>query len=394
MRKFTCLLALVFSFHLFSGERDSDSDILTIEERQWLNDNIDSILFGQAQENYAPLEWYNEEGEVLGLTYDYLNLLEEKLQTEFVFDAPSKWSELLYKARTKKIDVIHTIQETPDRREYLLFTKPYIEIPSVIIVREDVSGELTLDDLTGKMVAVVEGYSIEEYLNRFYPDLDIVPQESVDKALMELSLGRVDAVAANLAVVSWLIDTMGISNLRVAGNCEYPIAIRYAVRNDLPMLREILDKGLDSFSPEEKEEIFDKWITLDISPFYESPAFRLFLFIVLLIISVSIVWNLFLQREISRRKKAERKSIRLIKELEESLSKIKKLSGLVPICASCKKIRDDKGYWKGLESYIELHSEALFSHGICPECMEKIYGDKKWYKDWNKDNNDENNADG
>ena len=55
------------------------------------------------------------------------------------------------------------------------------------------------------------------------------------------------------------------------------------------------------------------------------------------------------------------------------LLKIKTLSGLVPICASCKKIRDDKGYWNQIESYIEKHSTAEFSHGICPECARKLY---------------------
>jgi hypothetical protein len=61
------------------------------------------------------------------------------------------------------------------------------------------------------------------------------------------------------------------------------------------------------------------------------------------------------------------------RELEESLANIKQLSGLLPICASCKKIRDDKGYWQQVEGYITEHSEAKFSHGICPDCMKKLY---------------------
>jgi len=60
-------------------------------------------------------------------------------------------------------------------------------------------------------------------------------------------------------------------------------------------------------------------------------------------------------------------------ELEKALAKIKTLSGLLPICASCKKIRDDKGYWTQLESYVSEHSEAEFTHGCCPDCMKKLY---------------------
>jgi len=66
-------------------------------------------------------------------------------------------------------------------------------------------------------------------------------------------------------------------------------------------------------------------------------------------------------------------------QLEVSLKKIKTLSGLLPICASCKKIRDDKGYWNLLEVYISEHTNADFSHGICPDCAKKLY--PKHYKE-------------
>jgi hypothetical protein len=62
-----------------------------------------------------------------------------------------------------------------------------------------------------------------------------------------------------------------------------------------------------------------------------------------------------------------------IKEFKIALQKVKVLSGLIPICASCKKIRDDKGYWNQLESYLKAHSDADFTHGICPECVKKLY---------------------
>ncbi|MCK5340166.1 MAG: hypothetical protein KAJ60_03780, partial [Desulfobulbaceae bacterium] len=61
------------------------------------------------------------------------------------------------------------------------------------------------------------------------------------------------------------------------------------------------------------------------------------------------------------------------RNLQEALTKVKTLSGFIPICASCKKIRDDKGYWNQIEAYIQKHSNAEFSHGICPECLKKLY---------------------
>ncbi len=62
-------------------------------------------------------------------------------------------------------------------------------------------------------------------------------------------------------------------------------------------------------------------------------------------------------------------------ELQDAMAKIKTLSGFIPICASCKKVRDDSGYWNQLEAYISAHSDAEFSHGLCPECMKRLYPD-------------------
>ena len=73
------------------------------------------------------------------------------------------------------------------------------------------------------------------------------------------------------------------------------------------------------------------------------------------------------------RKRTLEERERLISELREALTKVKQLSGLLPMCACCKKIRDDKGYWNQLEAYISDHSEADFSHGICPECVKEHY---------------------
>ena len=80
-----------------------------------------------------------------------------------------------------------------------------------------------------------------------------------------------------------------------------------------------------------------------------------------------------IRTEITDRKRAEEDRERLIQELQEALAEVKKLSGFLPICACCKKIRDDSGYWNQIENYISEHSEAVFSHGYCPECALRVY---------------------
>jgi YesN/AraC family two-component response regulator len=82
--------------------------------------------------------------------------------------------------------------------------------------------------------------------------------------------------------------------------------------------------------------------------------------------------TVMLERKIQQQ---NREKDELIAKLQEALDNVKKLSGLIPICSNCKKIRNDEGYWKQIEGYISEHSEARFSHGICPDCAKKIYSE-------------------
>lgn len=96
------------------------------------------------------------------------------------------------------------------------------------------------------------------------------------------------------------------------------------------------------------------------------------------------VGSVIVIKDITEIKKAEAEKENLINELQKALDNIRQLSGLLPICASCKKIRDDKGYWNNIEAYISEHSEALFTHAICPECGKGLY--PKYYDEvWGKE---------
>jgi YesN/AraC family two-component response regulator len=79
--------------------------------------------------------------------------------------------------------------------------------------------------------------------------------------------------------------------------------------------------------------------------------------------------------QVTKRREAEEKTKKLIQQLQDALAKVKLLSGLITICTSCKKIWNDKGFWEQIELYISTHSEADFTHGVCPDCAKKIYPD-------------------
>lgn len=79
------------------------------------------------------------------------------------------------------------------------------------------------------------------------------------------------------------------------------------------------------------------------------------------------------ERDVTEKKKAEKEREDMIAALKKALAEVRTLRGLLPICAACKKVRDSEGYWKQIETYIKEHSDADFSHGICPDCAKKLY---------------------
>ncbi|MBU4054509.1 MAG: PAS domain-containing protein [Proteobacteria bacterium] len=88
-----------------------------------------------------------------------------------------------------------------------------------------------------------------------------------------------------------------------------------------------------------------------------------------------VLGTVHVARDVSRQKLEAKEKEDLIQELEKALMDVRKLSGIIPICTSCKKIRDDQGYWQQIEQFISEHTQMNFSHGICPNCVRKLYPD-------------------
>ncbi len=122
--------------------------------------------------------------------------------------------------------------------------------------------------------------------------------------------------------------------------------------------------------------------------FYEEHLTEIIISSLVFILIVSLFWVQFLKKEIKSRKKITEEKKRLIVELRTAFEEIHTLQGIIPICSSCKKIRDDKGYWNQIEEYISTHTDSTFSHGICPDCVQKLYPEyaDEIYKKASKEN--------
>jgi hypothetical protein len=130
----------------------------------------------------------------------------------------------------------------------------------------------------------------------------------------------------------------------------------YAARHEIDMygnLMECMRTGNIGFYPELKYE--NKILSISISPFPQGAIIT--------------------SQDITAQKQAELDRIKLIEKLQNALSEVETLRGLLPICACCKKIRDDQGYWNHIEAYLRKHTNTEFTHTLCPECVKQYYPD-------------------
>lgn len=274
---------------------------LTDSEKAWLADH--PVIRVGPDPEFRPVEFFTASGEYQGLAADYLSIISERLGLKFKIVHLENWDESIRQAKSREIDMWSAASATPQRLEFMSFTQPMIEVPAVILVRNQVKQNLSLKDLKGLKVAVVSGYAAHDFILDRYPDLNLDPVQSLETALHKVSFGMVDAMVGNLATATYYMEQQGITNLRVAGNTEYLYRWAFAVRDDWPELRSILDKGLKSLTPEEHQAIFRKWINISAQTWQPTPQFYLLLLITLLMLSVvgGYLWNRTLKRLVVQR---------------------------------------------------------------------------------------------
>ena len=152
--------------------------------------------------------------------------------------------------------------------------------------------------------------------------------------------------------------------------CNLTHGEHHSVIHSCPLPKMLKSKRRESAEMETSDGC---WMFITVDPIFDSDG--------------EIISAVHITRDITQRILIQNEREILVKELKNALTRIKTLNGLIPICSTCKKIRDDKGYWNLIESYIESHSDAAFSHGICPECSDSLYGEKDWYIDMKKKKN-------
>jgi len=296
---------------------------LSPAERAWLDANP-RIRFAPAP-NYPPVEFFDESGVYVGITADFVALMQANLGIEFEVVRFKDWAQVIAKSKAREVDMWGAAAKTDERSTYMNFSRPYIRLPAVIIVRREIEADLTLDEMAGKQIAAIRNYASHKYLEENYPDLSLITVPDILTGLRMVSFGVADATVATNAAAIYYIEKHGLTNLRVAGESGFEWRLRFASRNDWPELAGILQEGLDSISEEEKRDIYRKWISLQMTGW--QPSRELILSMVFLAIAgllcAVLVWTILLRRQVGLRTAELSQELAGRKVLEEELRQAK-----------------------------------------------------------------------
>lgn len=255
--KFIC--RCLFAGVLFIGVscKRNHRDFLTPEEQTWLEQNQDTIevLLGYVA---PPNVFYDENGNYVGLMMDFQHEIEEILNCRFVPRKFAEWNGLIEHAKTGRGFVIVGAASTETRAHFLLFSDPLIKIPYVAVTRNS-SPFRGMKELPGHTVCSVEGYAVNEYLTRYYPDMQITSTPDDLQGLRAVAGGHADAVIANQMYASYLIENKGFVNLKFAFESGYENRLCAAVSRTDHVLSQIINKAVDRISPARRKELYSKW---------------------------------------------------------------------------------------------------------------------------------------
>jgi polar amino acid transport system substrate-binding protein len=282
---------------------------LSADEKQWLAAH-EKMRLG-IDPDWPPFEFIDGQGQYRGIGADFIALINNMLGIHMTPIPGLDWATVVEQARKREIDILPAASATAERKEFLSFTKPYFVYPYVIFVHEETQFVTSLTDLAGKRVAVESANATADLLRRNHPDIELVSYPDTSQALFALHRGEISAYVGNLSAAAWVLDKLGMNDIKVAAPTPYNFEQSIGVRKDWPQLVSILNRAIDQITPQQRQAIKDRWFAVrfeHISAVDARAIWRAVVFTIMFalpVLGLILWWNRRLQREIRRRKEIE-----------------------------------------------------------------------------------------
>lgn len=287
---------------------------LAPEERQFLKQKK-MIRFSVASDR-MPFESI-ENNQVVGMTADFLALLQKKIDVPFTLVPTQSWRQSIAYVETGKSDMLTMIGKAAGKNQMFDFTIPYLNYNITIVVKQETPFIGDLSDLYRKKVGIIDA-DVRNDLQDIYPHVYFIPMENARNCLVELSSGRLDAVLLSLPVASYYIRSLGLSNLKIGGHTKINQDIRVGVKKENQVLHSIMSKLVRSVPKTEIDAIYRKWVVLEFEHGFDYSLLWKVLPIALTILAAIVFWN----RKLVRLNREIAVVNRKLKEKSHELEKI------------------------------------------------------------------------
>ena len=300
---------------------------LTDKEKQYLKQK--QTLTICVDPDWLPLERITKTGKHEGISADIFKEISNKLNIPIKLIPTSSWEETIENAKNRKCDILPFAMETKERKKYLTFTEPYFASPLGLVTKADQPFLPNPLSALDKPIGIVKGYAIVETLKRKYPDIRLIEVKDRNDGLEKTLKGEIFGYIDALACISYSLSKEGWSGLKVSGKLDDEFRLSAAVRNDEPILSDIIEKGLKSISKQQKDAIFNHWFSVVIKEGLDYFTALKWLGGGLLVIAALYYRNLSLKRKISE--EAEKMAIQ--EKLLVAQSKNAQMGELIDITA-------------------------------------------------------------
>ncbi|MEJ1421507.1 MAG: transporter substrate-binding domain-containing protein [Candidatus Sedimenticola sp. (ex Thyasira tokunagai)] len=290
---------------------------LTTEEQEWLAAN--PVLSLGYDIDWPPVEFVDKEGTYKGMSADYMALIAESLGVTLEPAAPQSWQATIDAAKTGELDLLSAVAPTPQRDEYLRFTKTYLSFPIVIVTDQRVSYISDIKELKERKVTVVSGYASHDILVNNHPEIALQPVKDIIEGLRAVQSGEAYAFVGSLASTSHIMGREGIAGLKVSGETPYSFDLSIGVRKDQPILSGLMQKALDAIPEEKRIEIYNRWIAVTYERGFDYSLLWKILVPIVILVILLVLWNWQLNRVVNRKTTQLRESEAQYRALVESV---------------------------------------------------------------------------
>ena len=234
---------------------------LTPQETAWLAAH--PRLRVSTKTEWAPIDLYTYEGRFRGLSGDYLALIAQRLGIQLEFKAAATLADSLLALKRGEVDLLPSVARTPQREEFMAFSRPYLDVPNVYVARRGVAGVGAGESMAGLRIAAEKGYAVLLILRERHPQARIVEVDDSAEALRAVSEFRADAYLGALPTTSFLVEKLLLANLEVRGVSRHAqSALHFGVPKAQTVLLSIIDKALATLTLAERQEIHRRWSPL------------------------------------------------------------------------------------------------------------------------------------